>query len=169
MRIFLIGFMGCGKTTLAKKLAAKLGYSLVDLDHELEKLAGTTVAAYFAAHGEDRFRQFEQDTLKGFAYPEHCVVATGGGTPCFFDNMDWMKANGTTVYIEMSAASLAKRLEKGRHKRPLLRNLTGDDLVAFIEDKLAGRTAFYSRAEKTVSGISLNADLLQALLLPETD
>lgn len=164
MKIFLIGFMGCGKTTLGKKLAVKHGFELLDLDHEIERLTGDTVAGYFSVHGEDAFRKLESETLKNYSYAENCIIATGGGTPCFFDNMDWMNANGTTVYIELSAVSLAKRLEKGIAKRPLLRGLTAEGVVDFIEDKLTVRGPFYQQAKITLSGISLRPDdILQAV------
>jgi len=168
MKIFLIGFMGCGKTTLGKKLAAKQGFELVDLDHEIERLTGTTVADYFSVHGEEAFRKLESDTLKNHPYAENCVIATGGGTPCYFDNMDWMNANGITVYIELSAVSLAKRLEKGMAKRPLLRNLTPDGVVHFIEGKLEERGDYYRKAKLILSGINLTADDIRAALLAES-
>lgn len=159
--------MGCGKSTLGKKLAARLGYNLVDLDHQIEKITGVTVAEYFAAHGEDVFRQLESKTLKEMEYPKNCVIATGGGTPCYFDNMDWMNLNGTTIYIEMTPVALAKRLEQGIAKRPLLRNLTEEGIVEFIENKLLERNPFYKKAAHTLNGISLTADHIHALILAE--
>jgi shikimate kinase len=158
MKIFLIGFMGCGKTTLGKKLAKKQEFELVDLDHAIERTTGSTVANYFSAHGEEAFRKLESDTLKNYPYAENCIIATGGGTPCFFDNMEWMNANGITVYIELSAVSLAKRLEKGMAKRPLLSGLSPKGVVEFIENKLIERAPFYQQAKVTLSGINLTAE-----------
>lgn len=165
MRIFLIGFMGCGKTTLGKKLAGKLGYELIDLDHQIEHLVGGTVADYFSSHGEHLFRKLESDTLKGHPYAQNSVISTGGGTPCYFDNMDWMNENGITVYIQMSAVSLAKRLENGRAKRPLLRDLTEEGVVEFIENKLGEREEFYHKAAIILNGNSLTADMIRAAIL----
>lgn len=165
MKIFLIGFMGCGKSTLGKKLAVKLGYDFVDLDHQIEKNIGTTIGSYFAAHGEAAFRKLESETLKTFSYPANAVIATGGGTPVFFDNMDWMNANGLTLYIEMSPAALAKRLESGKEKRPLLRDLHDDALIEFIEHKLAERDGFYKQAALILDGINLNADEMRVAIL----
>lgn len=165
MRIFLLGFMGCGKSTLGRKLATKLGYDLIDLDHQIEKITGGTVAQYFSAHGEDAFRKLESNTLKELEYPNNCVVATGGGTPCFFDNMDWMNENGLTIYIEMTPVALAKRLEKGIDKRPLLRNLSEEELIHFIENKLSERNEFYKKARTTLNGINLTADTIRAVIL----
>lgn len=166
MKIFLIGFMGCGKSTLAKKLATKLSYDLIDLDQELEQVAGCTIAAYFAAHGEDAFRNLEAQTLKTMDYPENCVVATGGGTPCFGDNINWMNENGATVYIQMNPFSLAKRLESGIAKRPLLHSLSEAELVQFITTKLEERNPYYLQAEYVMNGINLTADLVKSTLFP---
>jgi shikimate kinase len=165
MKIFLIGFMGCGKSTMGKKLAVKLGYDFIDLDHEIEKNIGMAISAYFAAHGEAAFRKLESETLKNFDYPANTVVATGGGAPCFFDNMDWMNANGLSMYIEMPAAALAKRLESGKEKRPLLRDLNETQMIEFIDHKLTERDVFYKRATLTINGVNLNADAMRALIL----
>jgi len=165
MKIFLIGFMGSGKTTLAKKLALRMGYDLVDLDHELEKSLQCTIAEYFQSHGEKAFRELESKTLKEFDYPENCVVATGGGAPCYFDNMDWMNSNGTTVYLQMSSAALAQRLYNGRAKRPLLKDLSEDEIENFIDNKMLERNAFYGQARLKVDGFNLTPDSLHALLI----
>ena len=167
MKIFLIGFMGCGKTTMGKKFAAKQGFQLVDVDLEIERAAGSTIAEYFSNHGEDEFRKLESDTLKNFPYAENAVVATGGGSPCFFDNMDWMNANGVTIYIELSPTALAKRLESGMAKRPLLANLSEQELIQFIEKKLGEREEQYKKAQIILSGINLNPADVQAALLAE--
>ncbi|WP_442588956.1 shikimate kinase [Pedobacter sp. AW31-3R] len=165
MKIFLIGFMGCGKSTLGRKLAVKMAYDLIDLDHKVEEKTGSTIASYFAEHGEETFRKLERDTLQSFPYPKNSVIATGGGTPCFFDNMDWMNANGLTVYIDMPAQALAKRLEKGAAKRPLLQGLNEEALVNFIEEKLAERRKYYENARLKISGINLTPDVLRAAIL----
>lgn len=165
MKIFLIGFMGCGKSTMGKKLAVKLGYEFIDLDHQIESSIGTTIAQYFSVHGEAAFRKLESEALKTFDYPSNAVIATGGGTPCFFDNMEWMNANGLSVYIEMPAAALARRLEGGKEKRPLLRDLNEKEMITFIENKLTEREVFYKRALVTVNGITLTADAMRAIIL----
>ena len=165
MKIFLIGFMGCGKSTLGRKLATRLGYTLVDLDHQIEKMTSGTVANYFSTYGEDAFRKLESETLKSFDYPKNCVIATGGGTPCYFDNMEWMNANGLTIYIEMSPVALAKRLEQGIAKRPLLSNLSEEGIVHFIENKLEERNPFYKQAAYILNGINLTPEQVHALVL----
>lgn len=165
MKVFLIGFMGCGKSTMGRKLAKQLSYDFIDLDQEIEKRTDTTIGNYFSVNGEMAFRELERKTLQEFDYPANCIMATGGGAPCYFDNMDWMNANGMTVYIEMSPLALARRLEKGKEKRPLLKDLDETQMIAFIEGKLAEREGYYKRAKLIVEGINLSADALSALII----
>jgi shikimate kinase len=162
--IFLIGFMGCGKTTLGRKLAARLNYPFFDLDHLLEEQAGMSVTEYFSTFGETAFRLAESEVLKNTAYPENAVISTGGGLPCFFDNMDWMKAKGTVLYIKLSPKTLAGRLEHGKEERPLLRDKHGDELVAFISDKLAEREVYYLQAQVIADGLNLTAEKVAEIL-----
>jgi shikimate kinase len=165
MKIFFVGFMGCGKTTWSRKLAIRLGYDFIDLDHVLEENAGMTIAEYFSIHGQDAFRELESKILKETPYHENTVISTGGGLPCFFDNMEWMNANGKSVYIKLSPATLAERLDKGKTERPLLHGLHGDELIAFIATKLAEREGFYEQATHIISGIDLSADKLADMVL----
>ena len=162
--IFFTGFMGCGKTTWSRKLAAHLGYDFIDLDHLLEEQAGMTIAEYFASYGEEAFRILESEVLKQTAYSNNTVISTGGGLPCFFDNMNWMNAHGKTVYIKLSPKTLVDRLEKGKAKRPLLRDKHGDELLAFITEKLAEREDYYLQSDYIADGISLSVEHLEALI-----
>jgi shikimate kinase len=162
--IFMIGFMGCGKTTWGRKLAAKLDYEFIDLDQVFEEQAGMTIAEYFSKFGEEAFRKEESALLKQLKYPENAVISTGGGLPCFFDNIQWMNANGKTIYIKLSPKTLADRLEKGKAKRPLLRDKHGDELVAFIAEKLAEREGFYEQADFKADGVSLSVEGLAELV-----
>jgi shikimate kinase len=164
MKIFLIGFMGSGKTTLGRKLASRMGYEFIDLDHKLEQQVELSIAEYFSFFGEDAFRKLESDVLKKTLYPENVVISTGGGLPCYFDNMDWMKANGKVVYINLSPKTLADRLENGKEERPLLQDKHGDDLILFIEQKLAEREKYYSQANIIADGLSLTAERLEQIL-----
>ncbi len=165
--IFLIGFMGCGKTTLGRKLASRLDYKFMDLDDIFEEKVGMTIAVYFSAFGEDAFRKLESEVLKQTKYPENAIVSTGGGLPCFFDNMDWMNTHGKTIYIKLSPKTLANRLENEKDQRPVLRD-HGDDLVAFIAGKLAERDKFYEQASVIADGLSLTpAKVEQLLNLPK--
>jgi len=162
--IFLVGFMGCGKTTLGRKLAGRLGYLFMDLDHILEAQVGMTIAEYFSKFGEDAFRKLESEVLKKTSYPDNSVVSTGGGLPCFFDNMEWMNAHGKTVYIKLSPKTLADRLENEKEERPLLRDHQGEALVTFITGKLAERDHFYMQATLVADGLSLTAEKVESLL-----
>lgn len=152
-RIFLIGYMGSGKTTVGKLLAARLGFTFVDMDAHIEEKEFLTVARIFEEEGEARFRDIEQKCLHEVGRFENAVISTGGGAPCFFDNMDFMNANGITVYLRLTPGELAGRLESlHANKRPLLANRKGEELQQFIAQGLAAREPYYSRAMFSVHG-----------------
>ncbi len=159
MIIFLVGFMGCGKSTKAKQLAHRLNCPVIDLDAVMVEREGQSIADYFAAYGEVAFRELESQTLKTYAYPETCIVATGGGLPCFFDNMDWMNAHGITVYLQMTPPQLVSRLHN-REKRPLLKGMDDEQLLEFIIKKLEERNPFYTQAKVIVNSFDLDAEKL---------
>lgn len=163
-RIFLTGFMGCGKTTLGQKLASKLGVKFIDLDHLIEEKEGMRIVDYFSANGEDQFRKLESAVLKNTNYPDNAIISTGGGTPCFFDNMEWMNTQGITVYIHLPARALASRLEKDKNQRPVLQENKGEALVTFIEQKLTEREPFYQQAKIIVNGLGLTPEKLREVL-----
>jgi len=163
MRIFLLGYMGCGKSTKAKHLANRLDCTAIDLDAEIVDKSGKTIAEYFEAFGEDGFRQYESEMLRTFNYPSRCVIATGGGLPCFFDNMDWMNLNGVTVYLKMEPEALVSRLHN-RQKRPLIKDLNDDELLDFIKIKLQEREPFYTKAKIIVNAFDLDAEKLEEAL-----
>jgi len=165
MKIFLTGFMGSGKTTLGRKLAARMNYEFIDLDHKLEQRVELSIAEYFTLFGEDSFRRLEAEVLRKTPYPENVIISTGGGLPAYFDNMDWMKENGKVVYIKLAPKTLADRLESGKEERPLLQDKHGEALVAFIEQKLAEREPFYSQANIIADGLSLTAERLEQILM----
>ena len=148
-RIFLVGFMGSGKTTFGKKVASKLGYTFVDLDALIVETTWSTIPTLFAERGEAGFREEEQAALHSVLERENIVVATGGGTPCFFDNMERINQSGTSVYLQLSAAALAARLATAKTPRPLIAGLSGDELTEFVASKLAERESFYTQATHT--------------------
>jgi len=164
MKVFLIGFMGSGKTTLGRKLAARLNYEFIDLDHKLEQQVELSIAEYFTLFGEPSFRKLEAEVLRKTSYPENAVISTGGGLPCYYENMDWIKANGKSVYIKLSPKTLADRLEAGKEERPLLQDKHGDSLIAFIEEKLHERESFYAQANIIADGLGLTAEKVELLL-----
>lgn len=155
MKIFLIGYMGCGKSAKAKQLAARWACPFIDLDTVIEESQGKTIAEIFAEIGESGFRQLETHILKNYHYPDTCVVACGGGMPCFFDNMKWMNQNAVTVYLKMEPAQLVSRLEK-REKRPLIAKMDNKQLLKFIKMKLTEREPYYLQAKLTVDGFDLD-------------
>ena len=152
-RIFLIGYMGSGKTSMGIKLAENLGLTFVDMDHHIEEKYHKTVSQIFEESGQDAFRKMEQNCLHEVAEFENCVIATGGGAPCFYDNMTFMNAHGLTVYLNLSSEQLAARLEMSRAgKRPLIANKQGDELRQIIAEGLSAREVFYKQAKVSVSG-----------------
>lgn len=165
MKVFLVGFMGSGKTTVGRKLAAKLNYRFVDLDELFEWHEAMTITQYFTKYGQDKFRERESEVLKTAVYPENCIVSTGGGLPCYFDNMEWMKANGKVIYIRLNPKTLASRLEHGKEERPLLHGKHGEDLIQFITEKLTERECFYAQANIVADGLSLSTEYLSDIVL----
>lgn len=164
MRIYLVGFMGSGKTSFGKRLARKIGFQFFDIDEAVENMSGQKVAALFSNVGEAAFREMERQALHDTAQMENTVVSTGGGTPCHGSNMDFMLANGTTVYLRMSIESLTHRLENARRERPLIRGLSGDALQAFIAAKLDERERYYERAHCIIKGETVKTDHVISLV-----
>ena len=164
MKVFLIGFMGSGKTTIGKKLANYLKYEFIDLDKLIESRAGMSIVNYFELHGEGAFRELERDILQKTQFPENVIIATGGGAPCFGDNMEWMNKNGLVAYLSLSPKALASRLEHSKTDRPLIRHLKGDELIDFISSKLQEREEFYNQAKYVVSASDLTAERLSFYL-----
>lgn len=156
--VFLIGYMGSGKSTVGKKLARNLGYEFIDTDNVISEMVGKEVFAIFNDDGEDAFRQLEHSVLVSFKDRKDTVIATGGGMPCFFDNMAIMKRTGITVYLQMQVDSLIKRLNQAKITRPMLPNLPHDQLKLYIQQHLSKRSPFYNDAHITVKGESLDLE-----------
>lgn len=157
MKIYFIGFMGCGKTHWGKKVAEKMGLPFFDLDKKIEEDAGKSINEIFEEEGEEYFRMLEKDVLYLLTEShESFVMATGGGTPCYYNNIDYMKKNGSTVWINCSVDCLHSRLLKERAHRPLITELNDDQLRAFIIKKFGDRKIFYQQAS-----IILNDDNLK--------
>jgi len=146
-RVFLIGFMGAGKTSIGKELSAKMKCSFVDLDLFIERRYHKTVRQIFEEKGEDAFREIECKALREVAEFEDVVISTGGGTPCFHQNMMFMNKQGTTVYLKVSNEELVRRINLNKNTRPLLKDFSNDRLIRFVEETIAKRTAFYEQAQ----------------------
>lgn len=145
--IIIIGYMGAGKTTVGKALAKELGIMFYDLDWYIETRMHKTVKQIFDESGEDGFRQIEHNMLHEVAEFENIVLSCGGGTPCFFDNMDYMNQLGETVYLKASPETLYAHLKMGRGVRPLLLNKTSEEVQVFIREQLQKREPFYEKAK----------------------
>ena len=155
VRIFLTGYMGAGKTTLGKAFARELGLSFIDLDWYIESRFYKTIPQLFAERGEDGFRRVEQNMLHEVGEFENVVISTGGGTPCFFDNMDYMNAQGQTVFLDVDVETLFRRLRVATQQRPILRGKSQEELRAFIEKALADRSPYYTKARYRFDGNQL--------------
>ena len=146
-RIILIGYMGAGKTTVGKALAKELRMPFYDLDWYIESRMHKTVKAIFDERGEAGFRKIEHNMLHEVAEFEDIIISCGGGTPCFFDNIDYMNRQGETVYLKATPEVLYGHLKMGKTIRPLLLNKTADEVQAFIREQLAQREPYYSKAK----------------------
>lgn len=153
--IFLIGYMGSGKTTKGKNLARALQIPFIDLDSKIEEKKGQSISEIFEKEGEQSFRETEASVLRSLKSDSLMVISTGGGTPCFYENMQWMNDNGLTIYFEMPAAALYSRLKNAKKKRPLL--MQQQDPEAFIAKHLKEREIYYRQAKYTINGLSIDS------------
>ena len=161
MRIFLTGFMGSGKSFVGRRLARREGLPFVDLDDCLEQHAGMSITRIFAERGEEHFRSLEAEVLRGFSVLPMFVMATGGGTPCFHGNMDWMNDHGFTVFIDPTVDIIARRLKTEREHRPLLHGDT--ELSQLITEKLAARREWYEKADFHVRQTNPKQDVIRSI------
>ena len=148
--IILIGYMCAGKTTVGKALAKRLGCIFYDLDWYIEERFHKRVPQIFAEEGEERFRDLERRMLHEVAEFQGIVMSCGGGTPCFFDNMQYMNEVGRTFYLKASPETLCAHLAMSRGERPLLKGKSAEELRTFVTDQLAERTPFYEKAHHTI-------------------
>lgn len=162
-KIFLIGFMGSGKTYWGKIWAQQNGLVFYDLDELIEKEQGRSIAAIFEKDGEDHFRKMETIALRSFAETENCIIACGGGSACFNDNIKWMNEHGATVYLSATPQYIFDRVLDDKEKRPLINKHNEAELFFFIEQKLKEREPFYTQAQFILPVNKLNENSLQTL------
>lgn len=155
IRIFLIGYMGAGKTTLGKAFARAMGLTFIDLDWYIEERFHKTIRELFTERGQDAFRDLERRMLHEVGEFEDVVISVGGGTPCFFDNVDYMNSVGETVFLDVDIRVLFRRLKIAKHQRPLLDGKNDEELMQFIQEALQNRLPFYTRAKHTFDGEKL--------------
>jgi shikimate kinase len=163
MKIYIIGFMGSGKSSFGKELAEKLDYEFLDLDTEIEKKEGKTISEIFSAKGEDHFRKLEHEALLATENKDNTVIATGGGTPCFFDQVQWMNDHGITIYIKLFEGELKSRLEPEMETRPLLKDIDKDNLDTFIYNTLRARAYYYHQAKIVINSMVTAEDMAAIL------
>jgi len=167
-RVFLIGFMGAGKTSIGKELSAKMKYSFIDLDHFIERRYHKNIRQIFEEKGEYAFREIECKVLREVAEFENVVISTGGGTPCCHQNMMFMNEQGTTVYLKVSNEELVRRINLNKSVRPLLKDFSGNELSRFVEETLVKRRPFYEQARiifaAEMQNIAMDTSSLMKLL-----
>lgn len=163
MLIYLIGFMGCGKSTTAKKLSSRLGYHLMDMDYKLEEEYHVTIADMLVKYDEFAFRKLEQKILNKTFSLKNTVISTGGGTPCFEDNMEKINNHGLSLYIQVSPKMLYDRLRNSSRPRPLLQKIKPDQQLQYIEDLLIEREKYYLKAHHIIDGKDLDIEELAKL------
>ncbi len=156
--------MGCGKSTLGKRLAKHLNLQFVDMDHYIEMRNHKTVPQIFAEEGETEFRKKERKALEELADFSDIVIATGGGAPCFFDNIELMNNTGTTIYMNIDPAILADRLMHSKTERPLIKGKSKEELTDFIDEMLKKRSPFYGQAKFEITEPDIDLDEIQNLI-----
>ncbi len=149
-RVILIGYMGAGKTSIGRKLALALGLQFYDLDWYIEMRYHTRVADIFKEHGEEHFRDLERRMLHEVAEFENVIISCGGGTPCFYDNMEYLNQQGDTVYLKADPEVLAMHLRMGKVERPLIQGKSPEDLEQYIKESLHEREPYYKKAKHII-------------------
>ena len=165
MRIYLIGYMGCGKSTLGRRLSKFLDLQFVDMDHYIEERNYKTIPQIFAEEGEVEKKEMERKALEELSEFTDIIIAAGGGAPCFFDNIGLMNNTGKTIYLNIQPGILAERLLKSKIERPLIKGKSKDELVAFIDESLNKRNAFYSQAKYHITEPDIDLEKFQNLIL----
>ncbi|MFL5730274.1 MAG: shikimate kinase [Cytophagaceae bacterium] len=161
MKLFLIGLPGSGKSTIGKDLSKKLNYPLIDTDDVIRLKEGCSIEEIFSAKGESYFRKTESETLKELTKGTDAIISTGGGTPCFFDNMEVINQNGISLFLNIPLREIARRLIAGpQHARPLIKGKNPAEIQKFLEDKFNERIPFYSKATIEFIDPALNAEMI---------
>ena len=157
-RIYIVGYMGAGKTTSARRLAHRLGWEVADTDALFEEKYKISVNDFFNKYDEPLYRKLESEVLKATESLDHVVVSTGGGTACYFDNMEWMNQHGLTVFLRISPQAAVDRVIHSRHKRPLVEGKCEEELTEFVNQHYASRMVFYEQAKITVESENLDVE-----------
>ena len=170
MRIFLTGFMGSGKSQTGPALAKQFHSCFADLDIVIEQKNKKSVPEIFSLSGEETFREMERKCLQELIENNHDIVlSTGGGTPCFYDNMQLMNNSGITIYLRLPCDILFNRLKKTKMQRPLIADYSNKNLLHFIHQKLKEREKFYMQSRLTVDALTIKPDKLEQLIRLEME
>lgn len=147
MKIYIVGYMYCGKSSIGKRLARRLGYDFMDLDAEFERRFKLSIPDFFERYDETAFRKLEHDVLLSTKDVDNCVISTGGGTPCHHNNMNFIKENGISVYLEADTDLILSRRANSKKRRPVLEAMPANEVKTFVDEQLAARKPFYSMAD----------------------
>lgn len=169
MRIYLLGYMYSGKSTIGRQLAKRLGYRFMDTDQAIEEKYRLSIPLFFNRYGEQAFRIVEQKMLFGTADLEDTVIALGGGTPCNEENSAFVRQNGCSIYLKMSAEKIIERMIRSRKQRPLLADKSEAERKAHVVAQLAEREAYYSQATLTVDAGTGNAEEIAARIVGQLE
>jgi len=164
MRVFLVGYMGSGKSTLGRKLSGVLGISWIDIDDEFETRYKIGIADFFSKYGEAAFRKIEHELLLEFTKVSDILISTGGGMPCFFDNMDLMNKTGLTIYLKATPELLISRIEFSTRKRPLFQQMKGKHFLQNITQHLNSREKYYKKAQIVIDAENPDLKELSSLI-----
>ena len=163
-KIYIVGYMGAGKTTVARRLANRLGWEVADTDDLFEEKFRISIDDFFHKYDETLYRKLESQVLKETEALENVVVSTGGGTACYFDNMDWMNQHGITVFLHISEKAVIDRLLHAKRKRPLSTGKSEAELTAFVQQHYISRLPFYEQAKIIVKSEDFDLDNLVQLV-----
>ncbi len=164
MKIYIVGYMYCGKTSVGKRLARRLGYNFMDLDDEFERRFKLSITDFFGRYDETAFRKLEHEVLLSTKDVDNCVISTGGGTPCHNNNMDFIKENGLSVYLEADADLILSRRANSKKRRPVLEAMPAGEVETFVDEQLAARKPFYSMADIRCDARDVSIDNLANIL-----
>ena len=164
MKIYFVGYMFSGKSSVGKKIAKAMGFDFYDLDTLFERKYKISIADFFSRYDEAAFRKLEHEVLLSTKGYDNCVIATGGGTPCFEGNMDFILENGLSVYLKSSVKTILNRRSTSKRVRPILANKSDDEALLFVERQLAEREPFYQKADLTIKAESVDIEeVIQAI------
>ena len=168
-RIYIVGYMGAGKTTAARRLAQRMGWEVVDTDALFEEKYKISVNDFFNKYDEPLYRKLESEVLKSTESLENVVISTGGGTACYFDNMEWMNQHGLTVFLRISQKAVVDRLLHAKRKRPLAEGKSEAELTEFVQQHYTSRLPYYEQAQITVKAEDLDLEGLVRLIEEKKD